>query len=241
MNRSIELLKQAQGTVFVNQDGIENPFKLLPPLALAEIETLQRRIPCPLPQEVQELLEFSRGFEGTAFDIHFAGSDGFGLEEIFPCAVDIAADGCGNYWVVDLLKDSRAWGPIFYACHDAPVIVFQTESLGHFIEELLKSAKSPWQSEVDEVHEDLSCHVWTKNPGVLTYAQCVTSSDASLRAFAGTLDESWVFIDLRRPRLGDGFSWGRYGSRTINKRFGEERIFAYQRKTLGQRFLDAFQ
>ena len=241
MNRSIELLKQTQGTVFKNKDGVESRLTLLPPIPSAEIEALQQRIPCPLPQAVRELLEFSRGFEGTPFDIRFGGSDGgFGLEEIFPYPVDIAADGCGNFWVVDLLKHSTDWGPIFYACHDAPVIVYQAETLDHFIEEVIKSAKSPWQSEISEVHGDLSYHIWHKNPGVLTHSQCVTSSDGSLQAFAGTLDESWEFIDLRRPKLGDGFSWGRYGSRTTNRRFGEERIFAYQKKTLGQKFLNAF-
>src|SRR5262249_15618295 len=120
------------------------------------------------------------------------------------------------------------------------VIVYQAETLDHFIGELIKLAKSPWQSEISEVHEDLSYRIWRKNPGVLTHSQCVTSSDASLQAFAGTLDESWEFIDLRCPKTGDGFSWGRYGSRTTNRRFGDERIFAYQKKTLKQRFLDAF-
>jgi hypothetical protein len=38
-------------------------------------------------------------------------------------------------------------------------------------------------------------------------------------------------VDLRRPTLGSGFSWGRYGPRTVNRRHGEERLFAYQRRT----------
>jgi len=59
----------------------------------------------------------------------------------------------------------------------------------------------------------------------------MTSSDADLKTFAETLDESWHLIDLRSPKIGDGFSWGRYGAATVNKRFGEKRIFAYQKKS----------
>jgi len=240
MNPAIEILKQARGTVFVSEDGDEYPFTLLPPLTESELRTLAARIPCPLPEDVRDLLAFARGFDDVLESIDFSGlGGGFGMKEIFPCAVPIAHDGFGNYWVVDLTKNSTAWGPIFYACHDAPTIVYQTDSLAHFISEVLRFGNAPWKSEIDDVHEQWSNRVWSQNPGVLSHADCMASSDPDLKAFAQTLDESWQFVDLRAPKLGDGFSWGRYGPRTANKRFGDKRIFAYQKKSRGRRFLDA--
>jgi len=162
------------------------------------------------------------------------------MEEIFPHAVTLAADGFGNYWLVDLTSSSRAWAPIFYACHDAPVIVYQTDSLLHFVLEAIRFGNKPWKSEIDDVHEGLSARIWRENPGVLSFERCVSSGDPDLKSFAQSLDQTWEFIDLRKPKLGDGFSWGRYGPKAVNRRFGDKLVFAYQKKSLGRRFIDAF-
>jgi hypothetical protein len=239
MNAVLELLKEIQGKTFVSEDGIEEPFHLLPPLTKEELVSLEARIPCPLPEEMREVLQFAQGFS-SPFEVNFVGSPGgFGLEQVFPCGIDIAADGFGNFWVVDLILSSTSWGPIFYACHDAPVIVFQSETLEHFIKEIFRLETRPWKSEIDDVHEALSNRIWRQNPAVLSHSECLNSSDLELKAFAATLDESWQFIDLRSARIGDGFSWGRYGPKTRLARFGEKRMFAYQKKMWGKRFLDA--
>ena len=191
---------------------------------------------------MRELLRFARGFKGVGAleEVSFGSLQaGFGLEEIFPHAIVLAGDGFGNFWVVDLTSESRSWGPIFYACHDAPVIVYQSEGLLRFVEEAIRFGNKPWKSEIDEVHEELSSRIWRDHPGVLTFERCLAIGDPELRVFAESLDHTWQFIDLRNPKLGDGFSWGRYGAKTLNKRFGEKRIFAYQKKSLGRRFLDA--
>jgi hypothetical protein len=161
------------------------------------------------------------------------------MEEIFPCQITVASDGFGNFWTVDLTKESKTWGPIFYACHDTPVVVYQTDSLVHFVEEALRFGNRPWKSEINDVHERLSDRVWSENPGVISYADCIAGNDPDLTAFASSLDESWEFNDLRSPQIGDGFSWGRYGPKTVNRRFGEKRIFARQKKSLGRRLLDS--
>ncbi len=241
MNPIVELLKQSQGTLFVNEDGIEHRFALRPPLTEQELADFEASLPCPIPGDVREVLSFARGFDGVLGGISFCGSPGgFGLEEILPHAVTLAADGFGNFWIVDLTHESTSWGPIFYASHDAPVVVFQTESLLHFLQEVIRFGNKPWRSEIDDVHESLSDRIWRENPGVLSFAQCVNSEDRDLNAFAATLGETWQLIDLRNPNLGDGFSWGRYGPRTVNTRFGEKRIFAYQKKSFARRLLDAF-
>lgn len=239
MNPLIEFLKKAEGTIFINEDGEKDDFKLRPPLNAKELSTLEGCLPCPLPADIRELLEFASGFDGVLAEGIGFGTTEFGLEDIFPNARTLAADGYGNYWVVDLTRESKSFGPIFYACHDAPVIVFQTDSLLHFIREIVRFGNKPWKSEIADVHETFSHRIWRQNPCVLSFAQCLTSGDAELKTFAESLDESWEFVDLRRARLGDGFSWGRYGPKTQNRRYGDKRIFACQMKSLGRRFLDA--
>lgn len=242
MNPIIDLLEHSRGAVFVNEDGVEDHFEVLPPLSDQELVQFAASLPCPIPDDVIELLKFARGAKlgGGLQEISFADlSSGFGLEEIFPNGVPIAADGFGNYWIVDLTSESTHWGPIFYACHDAPVIVYQTDSLLHFIDESIKFGHKPWKSEINDVHEQLADRIWRENPGVMQFQSCVESADSELRSFAESLDATWEFIDLRNAKLGDGLSWGRYGPKTRNRRFGNKRIFAYQKKSWAKRFLDA--
>jgi len=242
VNPIIDLLKRTNGTTFVNEDGVEGHFALLSPMSVSELAKLESTLPCRLPPDMRELLQFASGFDsgGALEEIRFDASDGFGMEDIFPHALPLAADGFGNYWIVDLTRESITWGPIFYACHDAPVIVYQTDSLLRFVEEVIRFSGKPWKSELDDVHEELSTRIWRENPDVLTREQALSGGDPNLIRFAESLDDSWLFVDLRNPKLGDGFSWGRYGPKTLNRRFGEERIFAYQKKSLGRRFLDAW-
>lgn len=237
--KAVDTLKQAAGMRLEDQDGGVDHLRLLPGLSEQELKDLESRLPCPLPQEAREVLSACRGLEGILESVDFSGlAGGFGMEEIFPCPIPIAHDGYGNHWIVDVTSESTTWGPIFFACHDAPVIVFQTNSLTHFISELLLFGNPPWRSEIDDVHEQYHHRIWRDNPGTLTYEQCVSSTDPDLAAFARSLDETYLFIDLRSPKIGDGFSWGRYGPRTVNRRFGEKRIFAYQvRQSFWRRLL----
>jgi hypothetical protein len=240
MNPIIEFLKQTEGSVFINEDGLKNTFKLLAPLTEQELARFEEGLPCRPPDEYRELLRFASGFEGVLGGVSFVDAEGFGLEDVFPNARTLAADGFGNSWVVDLTSESRSFGPIFYACHDAPVIVYQTDGLFHFIQEAIRMGNDPWTSEIDQVHENLAGRIWRENPGVLSFTECLSLGDPDLKEFAESLDATWEFIDLRKPKLGDGFSWGRYGPKTANRRHREKRIFAYQRQSLGRRFLNAF-
>jgi hypothetical protein len=233
MMRAIDILKEAEGIKLEDEDGEINNLNLLPPLTDTELNRLESQLPCPLPEDIKELLTYCRGFEGILESIDFSGglTVGFGMEGIFPHAIPIAHDGFGNYWIVDITKESTTWGPIFFARHDAPVIVFQSDKLAHFISEVIRFGNPPWQSEIDEVHEKYHFRIWKENPGTLTHEQCINSGDEDLVIFAQSLGENFLICDLRKPQLGDGFSWGRYGPRTVVRRFGTKRIFAYQIRT----------
>lgn len=241
MNPIIEELQRAQGTAVFDEEGEASRISLLPPLSPPEIKRLQQRIPCPIPTAMLEVFQFCRGFEGSALDtVDFSGKPyRFGFEQFVPHAVELAADGFGNHWIADLVEDATVWGPILYVCHDAPVLVYQCESLLHFIEEVLRFGQPPFAREINDVHEQHSDRIWRENPGLRTPAECAQSADPMLREFAAQLDESWLVCDLRDAKTGDGFSWGRYGPKTQVRRFGSTRIFAYQKRSWGRRVLDA--
>ncbi len=184
-----------------------------------------------MPAEIRELLAFCRGFYAALDVVDFTGEQcSFQQDEIFPHGLPIAADGYGNFWVVDLLPSSTDWAPIYFACHDAPVVLYQSPTLSHFLVELFKMSQPPHKSLIDDVHEDRLFDVWRKNPGVQAYEQAAQSKDSAVRAFADTLDPTFEIIDLRAAAIGFGFSWGRYGPNTVVRRHGELPIFAVQKR-----------
>lgn len=226
----LQVVKQACTSPLVTEDGDATPIRLRPPLSAKEIAEFESDLPCPLPNDIRELLAFCQGFEGGAADhVDFTGGFPFGLESVFPYGLPIAADGYGNFWVVDLLPTSTIWAPIYFACHDAPVILYQSPSLEHFLTELFRCSVPPHESLVHDVHDDRLFDVWRKNPGVISRDDGTRSSDADLRSFALELDASFQIIDLRDAPVGFGFSWGRYGPNTVVRRFGTLPIFAYQK------------
>jgi len=226
----LEIIRQAQADTLIDEDGHVVTLELLPSLSQAELQDFANQLPCPIPPEIMELLSACGGFYGTVEQVDFTGRDLiFEFEPAFPDGLPIAADGYGNFWVVDLNPHSTRWGPIYFVCHDAPVVLYQADSLEQFLSELFRMFEPPHQSLVDDVHEDRLANVWQTNPGVLSYEHCLRSEDPILSAFARELDESFQIIDLRRARPGDGFSWGRYGPRTKIKRFRTHAVFAYQK------------
>jgi hypothetical protein len=235
----LEIIGRAQAGTLIDEDGNVVMLELLPGLSDRELQDFAEQVPCRIPPEITELLGACRGFYGTVEQVDFTGRDlMFEFEAAFPYGLPIAADGYGNFWVVDLHRDTTTWGPIYFACHDAPVILYQAGSLEQFLGELFRMFRPPHQSLIDDVHEDRLANVWRTNPGILSYERCLRSQDPILSAFARELDESFQIIDLRLAKPGDGFSWGRYGPKTQIKRFGTHAVFAYQKpKSIFSRLL----
>lgn len=226
----LETIRRARDETLIDEDGHVVTLELLPGLSRTELREFADRVPCPVPAEITQLLGACRGIEGTIEQVDFTGRElMFELGSAFPNGLPIATDGFGNFWVVDLHPHSTRWGPIYFVCHDAPVILYQADSLEQFLRELFRMFEPPHQSLIDDVHEDRLARVWRTNPGVLSLEQCLRSGDPVLSAFARELDERFQVIDLRRARPGDGFSWGRYGPRTRIERFGTHAVFAYQK------------
>jgi hypothetical protein len=236
--KPIDVIRAAQSKALTDEDGEQIELSLLPGLDDAAVQAFEASLPCPLPAEIRDLLHFCRGFEGVVADlVDFTGQDTmFEQRTVFPHGVPIASDGFGNFWVVDLSSASTIFGPIWFACHDPPVILYQSADVTVFLAELFKTCQPPYESLVDDVHEDRLRNVWRTNPGVLTYGQCAQAADDVLREFAAGLDASYQVIDLRKAEPGDGFSWGRYGPRTVIRRHGAHPVFAYQQQKKNRLF-----
>lgn len=235
---AIEHIKAAQQAKLVDEDGNPVALELSPPLTAEAIGVLQERVGQPLPAELRTLLAFCSGISGPLEGIDFTGATmSFAQEEIFPNGLPIAADGFGNFWVLDITPQTAEVAPVFFACHDAPVILFQSADLASFLSEAFRMDAPPHQSLIDDVHEDRLFGVWQRNPGVIDQPTACNSSDPVVRAFASALPERFQIIDLRSVDAGMGFSWGRYGPDTEIRRHGYERLFAYAKPPTPKGFL----
>jgi hypothetical protein len=108
----------------VDEDGHDVVVELRPPVPEAEVATLRAGYPVPLPAELVQLLAVTRGAEAL-LDLDLTGRDhSVELAELMPAGLPIAADGFGNFWVLDLTPDTAEVAPVFFHCHDAPVLLY---------------------------------------------------------------------------------------------------------------------
>jgi cell wall assembly regulator SMI1 len=225
---AIEQIAAARQTKLVDEDGNPVTIKLEAPRTSEEINTIETKVGLTLPEELRMVLAFCSGIDGCLQDIDFTGASmAFACEEIFPNGLPIAADGCGNFWVLDITPQTTRTAPVFFACHDAPVILYQSADLASFLAEVFRMNAPSRKSLLEEVQSDRLFKVWRNNPGVIDQRTASLSSDPALRSFAAALPGQFQIIDLRNVDPGMGFSWGRYGPRTEVRRHGYERIFGY--------------
>jgi cell wall assembly regulator SMI1 len=121
----LEIIRRAQAGTLIDEDGEVVTLELFPGLSNTELQEFANHLPCRIPPEIAELLGACRGFYGMVEQVEFTGRDlMFEFEQAFPYGLPIAADGYGNFWVLDLHPDTTKWGPIYFACHDAPVNLY---------------------------------------------------------------------------------------------------------------------
>jgi len=226
----LEEIGSAQAARLVDEDGTEVELEFAPPLLPAEVERLEAEVGVPLPGDLRALLAQTAGIDSGPLEaIDFTDrSLAFGQPDLFPSGLPIAHDGFGNFWVLDLTPDAGESAPVFFACHDPPVVMYQSPDIGHFLHEAFRMYVQPRKSLVDDVRNDKLFNIWGTNPGTLDHSAALAGDD-DLHAFAVELDERFAFVDLRSPEVGMGFSWGRYGPRTDVRRHGYHRLFAYAR------------
>ncbi len=222
-----DTLRAVAGTCLVDEDGHEETLELLPSATDDEIAAVESALGIPLPGELRGALHVTAGFaNGPLESFGFLDLGGFGMEDVFPWAFPIGHDGFGNYWVLDLLPDRDQCGPVFFACHDPPVIAFQSPDPATFVREVVALGQRGPRSPVDVVHDDVTAAVWTSKSGLMPRDVAHSSEDGALTGFAAGLPPEAVLADLRTPTVGDGFPWGAYGPRTQWTRAGRRRLWA---------------
>ncbi len=185
-----------------------------PPLAAADLARLQAAYPVPLPAELLRLSALTSGVDGL-LDLDLTGArHDVEASELMPAGHPVAADGAGNFWLLDLTPDTVDTAPVFYLGHDPAVLVYVAPDLVTFLEQAVDG----------RLPDDAAGHVWSSHPGAMSHEQAM-AGDVALREFAGSLGSAWTFVDLRQREVGDGVAWGRYGPRTRVARHGWERIF----------------
>jgi SMI1 / KNR4 family (SUKH-1) len=207
-----EQLKLILTENYESEDGDEYKVELKPGLTEQQIEDLETKLPTrKLPTEIKELLKFSSGFEFFGLDdVTFDGVGQFGFEEIFPNSVQLAGDGFGNFWILDIYKNGN-WGNIFFVCHDPAVVVKHSENLTEFIGHINEFGKLGNESNLDLIHEKTVFEIWENENGFIELESALNSNDSILKEFATTLPENFVIADLRNAKNKDGFAWGKFG------------------------------
>ena len=164
-----------------------------------------------IPNEIRELLKFANGFEFYGLEeVTFDGIGQFGFEEFFPNSVQLAGDGFGNFWILDVNKNGD-WGNVFYVCHDPAVIVKHSDNLTQFIEHVNDFGKNGNKSNLDIIHEKVVMDIWSKDNGFIELENARQSNDKTLKNFALLLPDNFVIADLRNKQNQSGFAWGKFG------------------------------
>ncbi len=147
------------------------------------------------------------------------------MEDILPRAIPLCGYGFGNFWVVEVQR-SGAWGPIFFANHDPPVLVVQARDMATFIDEVFSLGRPDRKSAIDEVHDAASTRIWREEPWGKQASSLVNAPDETLCTFTKTSNADDLVVDLREQIVGSGFAWGRHGPNTGVKRYGAALVFA---------------
>jgi hypothetical protein len=216
---------------YISEDEDEYKVELKPGLTDQQIDDLAKRLPTgQIPSEIRELLKFARGFEFYGLEeVTFDGVGEFGFEEFFPTSVQLAGDGFGNFWILDIDNQGR-WGNVFYICHDPAVIVKHSDNLAEFIKHVDEFGRMGRQSNLDIIHESTVMDIWTKNDGLIDKSAAISGTDDKLKSFATTLPDNFVTADLRDKPIKSGFAWGKLGPKTDKvKRHDTELIWGLEK------------
>ena len=209
---ALEQLKLIIDERYVTEDGEEFGIVLKEGLSDYQIDQLAAQLPsAQIPPEIRDLLRYTAGFSFAGLDeISFDGVNQFGFENIFPASVQLAGDGAGNFWIVDV-NPLGEWGPVFFVCHDPAVVVKQAEDLAEFIQLIDELGKKPDQSTLSLFLERTMMRIHGQDHGFMDIASARSSPDIVLRDFAAGLPDHFVVADLRNTPIQTGFAWGKYG------------------------------
>jgi len=196
---------------YESEDGDLYKVELLNGLSDGELANLKNQRPKNhLPSEIEELLRFSRGFEFYGLEeIRFDAFGEFGFEAMFPNSIQLAGDGFGNFWILDI--DSKGnWNSVYYVCHDPAVIVKHSENLAEFIKHVDEFGQKGNQSNMDIIHEVTVMEIWSEKVGIMERNE----KDYDFKNVQEIMPEFFLVADLTNAPLKTGFPWGKSGPNT---------------------------
>lgn len=208
----IQQLKFILNENYVSEDGDEYKVEIKNGLTDQEIDQIAERLPTGIiPGDIRELLRFAKGFEFYGMEeISFDGVGQFGFENFFPYSVQLAGDGFGNFWILDI-DEKGDWGNVFYVCHDPAVVVKHSNNLSEFIEHVHEFGKKGSDSNLDIIHEKTIMDIWDDDKGFIESSDTSNSTDPILKNFISQLPDNFVVADLRDKPIKSGFAWGKFG------------------------------
>lgn len=189
-----------------NEDGEEHGTKLLPALSATEISELETTYGCRFTEDVRELLMYCGGLEAGPMEIiEFRGSE---TDYLMPSLRGrfrtISPDGFGNFWFYWTSHIGPALGPVFYYQHEGPMIFYQSDGIGDFVRECIRSMTPPYASLIDDVHEFRLRPFRTLNDDLVSRDTILARADHELSDFANHLPSDALIFDFRSSKVGDG-------------------------------------
>lgn len=197
---------------YESEDGDLYKVELFDGMTNEEITEFKKQLPNNfLPTEIEELLKFSKGFEFLRLEnIRFDTFGYFGFEEMFPNSIQLAGDGFGNFWILDIDSNGN-WNSVYYVCHDPAVIVKHSENLSQFIEHIDEYGKKGNESILDTIHEHTVMDIWAEKVGIMD------KNDKSYDFFENKkfeFPEMFLVADLTNEPIKTGFPWAKSGPNT---------------------------
>lgn len=223
----LEKLKSILENEYQTEDGETYKVRLLEGMTEKEIDNFRNTLPNRyIPKDIEQLLAFSKGFEFYGLDEIRFDSTKFGFEEVFPRSIQLAGDGFGNFWILDV--DSKgSWGEVYYVCHDPAVIVKHSQNLTQFIEHVNEYGRKGADSHLDIIHEKVVTDIWQSKSVIMeSNEKDYQFSEDILKR----LPEMFLVADLTDQPIRAGFAWGKYGANTKIIRVKDKPVWIVEKK-----------
>lgn len=206
------LLESALHENFPDDDGTPRRIKLIPPGRGFNERHFRDHLKGHIPPDMQDLYALCSGFQLHHDEITFTEYHFQGYDFLFHDWLEVAADGFGNHWVLEIRPGAAQWGPVWLASHDPPVVLHIADDPTTFIQHFLDAHRAPG------VHNPYACshrdamRLWDDNPAWPTAAHVRAhlraTPDRLLATLVADLTDHAEIIDLRPNRR--GFTWDRY-------------------------------
>lgn len=230
-----EALQSILDHEYKTEDGDKYKVDLIAPMTETEIEEYRNTLPNKhLPEEIEDLLKFSRGFSFQTFDdIQWDTFGDFGFEEVFPHSIPLVGDGFGNFWVLDIDSQGQ-WKSVYYVCHAPAVIVKHSENLAEFILHVDEFGRLNNASHLMTIHRETVEEIYTNKEKI---------SEEKVYHFtylSERLPAKYRVANLKDKATKSGFIWGLSGPHTKIIRPSDEPLWIVEHKKKSGFFSNLF-